>query len=96
MEELGYEPFAIHPNSAFPFQGGSHAADERLNHYFWTTKKLSYYKKTRNGLMGTDYSSKFSPWLANGSISAKSIYWAVKDYEQNVAKNQSTYWLIIE
>lgn len=96
LEELGYEPFDIHPNSAFPFQGGSHAADERLNHYFWTTKKLSYYKKTRNGLVGTDYSSKFSPWLANGSISAKSIYWAVKDYEQNVAKNQSTYWLIFE
>ena len=96
LEELGYESFDIHPNSAFPFQGGSHAADERLNHYFWTTKKLSYYKKTRNGLVGTDYSSKFSPWLANGSISAKSIYWAVKDYEQNVAKNQSTYWLIFE
>ena len=96
LKELGYEPFDIHPNSAFPFQGGSHAADERLNHYFWTTKKLSYYKKTRNGLVGTDYSSKFSPWLANGSISAKSIYWAVKDYEQNVAKNQSTYWLIFE
>ena len=96
LKELGYEPFDIHPNSAFPFQGGSHAADERLNHYFWTTKKLSYYKKTRNGLVGTDYSSKFSPWLANGSISAKSIYWAVKDYEQNVAKNQSTYWLVFE
>ena len=82
IEELGYDPLDIHPNSAFPFQGGSHAADERLNHYFWTTKKLSYYKKTRNGLVGTDYSSKFSPWLANGSISAKSIYWAVKDYEK--------------
>jgi deoxyribodipyrimidine photo-lyase len=96
MKELGYESFDIHPNSAFPFQGGSQAADERLNHYFWTTKKLSYYKKTRNGLVGADYSSKFSPWLANGSMSAKSIYWAVKDYEQDVAKNQSTYWLIFE
>ena len=96
LEELGYESFDIHPNTAFPFQGGSQAADERLNHYFWTTKKLSYYKKTRNGLVGTDYSSKFSPWLANGSISAKSIYWTVKDYEHDVAKNQSTYWLIFE
>jgi len=96
LQELGYEPFDIHPNSAFPFQGGSGAASERLNHYFWTTKKLSYYKKTRNGLLGTDYSSKFSSWLANGSISPKSIYWSVKDYEQEIDKNQSTYWLIFE
>ncbi|MEC8211714.1 MAG: DASH family cryptochrome [Bacteroidota bacterium] len=96
LQELGYAPFEIHPNSAFPFQGGSGAASERLNHYFWITKKLSYYKKTRNGLLGTDYSSKFSSWLANGSISPKSIYWSVKDYEQKIDKNQSTYWLIFE
>ncbi len=96
LQELGYAPFEIHPNSAFPFQGGSRAASERLNHYFWITKKLSYYKKTRNGLLGTDYSSKFSSWLANGSISPKSIYWSVKDYEQEIGKNQSTYWLIFE
>lgn len=96
LQELGYAPFEIHPNSAFPFQGGSGAASERLNHYFWITKKLSYYKKTRNGLLGTDYSSKFSSWLANGSISPKSIYWSVKDYEQEIGKNQSTYWLIFE
>ena len=96
LQELGYAPFDIHPNSAFPFQGGSGAASERLNHYFWKTKKLSYYKKTRNGLLGTDYSSKFSSWLANGSISPKSIYWSVKDYEQEIDKNQSTYWLIFE
>ena len=43
LQELGYAPFEIHPNSAFPFQGGSGAASERLNHYFWITKKLSYY-----------------------------------------------------
>ena len=96
LQELGYAPFDIHPNSAFPFKGGSGAASERLNHYFWKTKKLSYYKKTRNGLLGTDYSSKFSSWLANGSISSKSIYWSVKDYEQEIDKNQSTYWLIFE
>ena len=35
LQELGYAPFEIHPNSAFPFQGGSGAASERLNHYFW-------------------------------------------------------------
>ena len=45
---------------------------------------------------GTDYSSKFSPWLANGSLSPKTIYWEIKRYENEIQKNQSTYWLIFE
>ncbi|OZO45600.1 deoxyribodipyrimidine photolyase, partial [Pseudomonas fluorescens] len=66
LADLGLEEFKKHPNSAFPFEGGEIAAWDRLDHYFWDTEKLKYYKKTRNGLLGTDYSSKFSPWLALG------------------------------
>ena len=42
-------------------------------------------------MIGADYSSKFSPWLANGSISVKQIYHAVKLYESqnNLSKQQS-------
>ncbi|ASV31231.1 DASH family cryptochrome [Maribacter cobaltidurans] len=82
--------------SAFPFKGGETQALQRIDHYFWQTKKLAYYKKTRNGLMGTDYSSKLSAWLANGSISARTIYWEVKKFEKKVKKNQDTYCLIFE
>jgi deoxyribodipyrimidine photo-lyase len=82
--------------TAFPFSGGTSAGMERLEHYFWKSKKLSYYKNTRNGLVGTDYSSKFSSWLANGSLSPKMIYWEIKRYEKEIQKNQSTYWLIFE
>jgi deoxyribodipyrimidine photo-lyase len=96
MEDIGFSRFTCHPKSAFPYSGGSKVAKERLSYYLWKTKKLSFYKKTRNGLLGTDYSSKFSPWLANGSLSAKAIYWSVKEYEETVTKNQSTYWLIFE
>lgn len=96
LEELGFEPFDKHPNSAFPFEGGETSALERLHSYAFETKKLGVYKKTRNGLVGTDYSSKFSPWLANGSLSARTIYWQVKDFEKTHFKNQSTYWLIFE
>ena len=67
-----------------------------MEEYFWKNKKLSFYKNTRNGLLGTDYSSKFSPWLANGSLSPKTIYWEIKRYEKEIQKNQSTYWLIFE
>ena len=82
--------------TAFPFKGGESEALKRLNNYFFETKKLGFYKKTRNGLIGTDYSSKFSPWLANGSLSARTIYWNVKKFEEDEIKNQSTYWLIFE
>ena len=96
LEAFGLKPVEAHPHSAFPFKGGSRAAKFRLEHYFWDTEKLSYYKQTRNGLVGIDYSSKFSAWLANGSISAREIYWEILEYEDQVQKNQSTYWLIFE
>jgi len=96
LTDLGFDHFETHPHSAFPFKGGETEALKRLNDYFFETKKLGFYKKTRNGLVGTDYSSKFSSWLANGSISAKTIYWKVKQFEKEHYKNQSTYWLIFE
>lgn len=93
---LGFQDFEEDTRSAFPWEGGEDTAMARLQDYFWDTHKLAYYKKTRNGLVGKDYSSKFSPWLANGSISARQIYWEVKRFEKNVKKNQDTYWLIFE
>ena len=96
LADLGLDSFEKDYRSAFPNKGGTTAAKDRLDHYFWKTKKLSYYKNTRNGLLGEDYSSKFSPWLANGSISPKMIYWEIKRYEKEVKKNQSTYWLFFE
>ena len=96
LEDLGLTESSSHPNSAFPFKGGSKVAKERISHYFWETKKLSFYKNTRNGLLGLDYSSKLSAWLGNGSLSAREIYWEVRKYESDIKKNQSTYWLIFE
>ncbi|WP_411895484.1 DASH family cryptochrome [Winogradskyella sp. A2] len=96
LSDLGFKNYEAHPHAAFPFKGGETEALNRLNDYFFNTKKLGFYKKTRNGLVGVDYSSKFSPWLANGSISARSIYWKVKQFEREHFKNQSTYWLIFE
>ncbi len=96
LEDLGFTAFDVDSRTAFPFKGGENQALKRIEHYFWDTKKLGVYKLTRNGLIGIDFSSKFSPWLANGSISAKTIYWEIINYEQQVQKNDSTYWLIFE
>ncbi|KQC34177.1 deoxyribodipyrimidine photolyase [Nonlabens sp. YIK11] len=96
LEDLELEKFEKDSRSAFPWSGGEASAWERLQHYFWETKKLQEYKKTRNGLVGTDYSSKFSAWLAVGNLSARQIYWEVKKFEKEIKKNQDTYWLIFE
>lgn len=96
LNTLGYEKVRQDARTAIPFVGGEKAAWERVDEYFWETEQLSYYKKTRNGLLGEKYSSKLSLWLAFGSISAREIYAEVKKYEQSVTKNDSTYWLIFE
>ena len=96
LKDLGLEEVEKDSRSAFPFHGGEEEADRRIQHYFWDTCKLQHYKETRNGLLGPDYSSKLSAWLANGSISARKIYWEVKKFEKQVVKNDSTYWLIFE
>ena len=96
LEDLGLESFKLDKNSAFPFRGGETAALKRMENYFFETENLSEYKKTRNGLIGESYSSKFSAWLANGSISARTIYWEIQNYEREICKNEDTYWLVFE
>jgi deoxyribodipyrimidine photo-lyase len=83
-------------NEPYKLAGGEQQAIHRLNYYFFEKKLLSTYKETRNGMLGTDFSSRFSPWLSNGNISARTIHYFVKDYENKLGANSSTYWLIFE
>ncbi|TAH03060.1 MAG: DASH family cryptochrome [Sphingobacteriales bacterium] len=78
------------------FNGGESEGLKRLKYYLWDTDLLKKYKLTRNGLLGMDYSSKLSPWLAAGCLSPRSIYWEIKKYERERGANDSTYWLIFE
>lgn len=96
LKSLGFEDFETDERTAFPFSGGENEALKRLHYYFSETKKLSQYKGIRNGMVGTDYSSKFSSWFSDGSLSAVSIYHEVKIYEEEFGANESTYWLIFE
>lgn len=80
-----------------PFvEGGETAALERLEYYTFKSELLTGYRWSRNKSDGLDYSSKFSPYLALGCISARAIYEKVKDYETKIKKNQSTWWLVFE
>lgn len=80
----------------FNYAGGESQAWRRLQTYIWSQDRLKEYKETRNGMLGADYSSRFSLALAHGCLSPVQIYHQVKEYEQKRVANQSTYWLIFE
>ena len=88
------------PRSSFPYflpshQGGETAALRHLRQYL--DRHLPHcYKSTRNELIGPDFSSKFAPWLAQGSLSARTIYAALKQFEVKHGANEGTYWLWFE
>ncbi len=96
LKDLGFNEPVQDSRSVLNFKGGETEAKARLDYYFFDSKSLSNYKETRNGLIGPDYSSKFSAWLANGCISPRWIHQRVKQYENQFGSNESTYWLIFE
>ncbi|WP_353146949.1 DASH family cryptochrome [Flavobacterium sp.] len=96
LEALGLTKTAIDSRAVLQFKGGESEAIQRLKHYFFETQYLSSYKETRNGMVGANYSSKFSAWLALGCITPRFIYAEIKKYEKQFGANDSTYWLVFE
>lgn len=86
--------------SSFPyflpeFSGGSTAACDHVERYL--NRKLPHtYKQTRIQLSGLDYSTKFSPWLASGAISARQIFSALQKFEEAHGANEGSYWIWFE
>ena len=78
-----------------PFTGGETAGAEHLKRYFSALLPTTY-KETRNALQGWETSTKFSPWLAHGCLSARQIFQALRHYESMIMANESTYWILFE
>ncbi|MBC7691834.1 MAG: DASH family cryptochrome [Methylotenera sp.] len=75
---------------------GEEAAWNRLDHYFWKSEAVRTYKETRNGMLKDDDSTRFSPFLNQGCLSARSVHDELKKYERMHSANESTYWVIFE
>eukprot|EP00884_Botryococcus_braunii_P017556 jgi/Botrbrau1/4484/Bobra.0220s0018.1 len=82
--------------AALHFIGGETAALQRLKYYCWDSDLVATYFDIRNGMIGGDYSTKLSAWLALGCISPRRIYHEVRKYEELRTSNKSTYWVIFE
>ncbi|MBK9015754.1 MAG: DASH family cryptochrome [Saprospiraceae bacterium] len=96
LEELGHEPYEADERAALAFKGGETAGLERLHNYLWSSDAAKSYFDTRNELLGADYSTKFSAWLAQGCLSPKKIYHELKAFEHQRGENKSTYWIFFE
>ncbi|PSB46548.1 DASH family cryptochrome [Chamaesiphon polymorphus] len=96
LEDLGIAAPQPDTRGVLAYRGGETAGIDRLNEYIWQHDRLRVYKETRNGMLGADYSSKFSAWLALGCLSPRYIHQQVKKYEDERIENDSTYWLIFE
>lgn len=96
LSDFGITPPPEDKRAAIHWQGGETAGLDRLAYYLFDSQAISTYKETRNGLIGSDYSTKFSAWLAHGCLSPKKIYTEVRAYEEKNGANNSTYWVIFE
>lgn len=97
LADLGFpQPEPADERSVMKFNGGETEALKRLKEYFWEKNAVKSYKQTRNGLIGTDYSTKFSAWIALGCLSPREVYWEIKKYEKLNGANDSTYSLYLE
>ncbi|KAF1916737.1 DNA photolyase, FAD-binding/Cryptochrome [Ampelomyces quisqualis] len=67
--------------SAHPFAGGETTGLARIAHLI-SGGAMSSYKATRNGMLGLDFSTKLSAFLAQGQITARQVHRAMLDFEE--------------
>lgn len=77
------------------FSGGEKAAIAHMEAYF-SSDYPAQYKLLRNDLDHWSHSTKFSAWLANGSLSVRRLIQQLKHYEATHTANESTYWIYFE
>ena len=87
---------AADPRAAFHFRGGEREATARVKDWMWDRRCIETYFDIRNGMLGEAYSTKLSPYLAHGCVSARTIHAEVAKYEADRTSNKSTYWVVFE
>ena len=105
-ENLRFEllPLQVAPHGAsptsttqsFPFEPGEASALARLEAYLRNPEGAAAYKTRRNGLLGTEYSTKFSPWLASGALSPRRIWQACLNLEETLGGSPEVEWIRVE
>ncbi|KAI9844734.1 MAG: hypothetical protein M1838_002054 [Thelocarpon superellum] len=88
QQDLGLKHPPARPDgvrSAHPFRGGEQAGHERVRHLL-TSGAMTAYKETRNGLLGLDFSTKLSAWLALGCLTARQTHEYLVAFEDGTSE----------
>ena len=78
------------------FKGDEQSGLDRMKLFIWDSTGLENYRDTCNQLLGSEFSSKLSPWIANGSLSVRHLYHEIRKFEQARGECESTRWAICE
>lgn len=83
---------------AFPFVGGETEALKRLDEYIGASQPGRKYKQTRNGMLGVNYSTKFSAALAHGLISPRLLASRAEQMDRELGDKGKAggYWIVFE
>lgn len=95
MSQPAFDERSSMPLSDHAIDGGERAGLGHLRRYL-AARLPHTYKQTRNQLMGQHYSSKWSPWLATGALSARQIFAELQQFEAEYGANDGSYWLWFE
>ncbi|RYP26814.1 hypothetical protein DL768_011532 [Monosporascus sp. mg162] len=79
-------PFPEGAVSAHPFEGGEDNAQKRLQDLM-KSGLANTYKDTRNGLLGPEFSTKLSAYLAQGCITARQVHEALLAFEDGTSES---------
>ncbi|MEB3204347.1 MAG: DASH family cryptochrome [Candidatus Sericytochromatia bacterium] len=77
-------------------QGVIAEAHGRLAAYMAEGGSITRYRETRDALMGEDTSSRLSPWLASGTLSAREVNAALAAHEERWGSSEHTRWFRME
>lgn len=97
-EDSGLDPDWENASFPYPLAGFGGSESDALGYLedYFQSERPARYKATRNGLSGVDYSTKFSPWLASGALSARRIMQRLTEYESAHGQNDGSYWIWFE
>ena len=88
LKKLGYSNY--NANADLTLKGGEKKALELLHDYIWESKGLVNHKKGQSDFSESCKTSMLSPYLSQGCLSPKKLFWNVKQFEKENNQSQGT------
>lgn len=85
-----------HETDCLAFGASESEGLSRLRAYLANPEGAAQYKTRRNGLLGTEFSTKFSIWLASGALSPRRIWQECLDLERQLGGSPDIEWIRVE